>query len=360
MSTALFCTSRSGSCSSFATAAILTLLPREARALSAALRTILFGSLSWTSSAALISALSNRLSRLMRWILMTGSLPAHPGDEVGNHFGPDRVLDDLEDGGLLLDVEVVGALQQFVHAEVVLVDLEDFDQGRFRDFVVVEQVEQLVGVVVGGAGQRPGGAGHHPLVAVGEPVAVVVEGLVVDERGEDVDKHHRVRLVGHGERVDDLRDDFRADLLELADEPLRAPALVGLLFGDQLLDQLVRSKRSEQAHFGAPWQARMPVRGRAVSGSPCIRHSQILSVTNRQSTCSSPRVAGRLRPVRPTDAPLSNPMRRIMPHRPGAQSTRRPGEFRPGAHVLPAKRYLAACRPRLQCAPHCPLAERQL
>ena len=59
--------------------AVMTMLsvsvPREARALSAAPRTILFVSLNSTSSAALISALSNFLSRLIRWILITGSRP---------------------------------------------------------------------------------------------------------------------------------------------------------------------------------------------------------------------------------------------------------------------------------------------
>ena len=144
-------------------------------------------------------------------------------------------------------IEIVGALQEFVHAEVVLVYLQYLDQGRFRDFVVVKPVEQLVDVVVSRAAQRPGGALYDTLVAVGEPLAVVVEGLVVDERGEDVDEDHRVRLVGHRECVDDFGDDFRSDFLDLADEFVRARTR-RVLLGDELLDQLIGSEAAEQAH----------------------------------------------------------------------------------------------------------------
>ena len=74
-------------------------------------------------------------------------------------------------------------------------DPEDLDQCGFRDFLVFEEIEQVVRVVVGAAGQRPGGPGHDPLVAVGEAFTIHVEVLVIDERAQDIDEYHRVSLV---------------------------------------------------------------------------------------------------------------------------------------------------------------------
>ena len=119
-------------------------------------------------------------------------LAAHAGDQVGHHVGPDRVLDDLEDRRLFLRVAVIGALQQLVNREVLLVHAQYFDQGGFGNLLVVEEFEQAVGVVIGAAGQRPGRTRNDPIVAVRETFAVHLEIPVIDERPEDVDENHRV------------------------------------------------------------------------------------------------------------------------------------------------------------------------
>ncbi len=124
--------------------------------------------------------------------LYHGIAATHARDEVRNHLRPDHALDDPEDGRLLLDVEVVGALQQLVHAQVLLVDLQHLDQCGLRHLVVLEPVEELVDVVIGGTAQRPRGAFYNTLVAVSQTLPVIVERLVVYERGQDIHKHHRV------------------------------------------------------------------------------------------------------------------------------------------------------------------------
>ena len=76
-------------------------------------------------------------------------LAAHAGHQVRHHLRFDHRFDDLEQRRLFLDVELVGALQQLVHRQIVFVDLQDFDQCGLRDFPVVEEREQRIGVVVG-------------------------------------------------------------------------------------------------------------------------------------------------------------------------------------------------------------------
>ena len=76
-------------------------------------------------------------------------LATHTSDEVRHHFRPDNILDDLEDGRLFLGVQVVSALQQLVHAQVLLMDAQHLDQRRLRHFGVLKPLQQGVRVVVG-------------------------------------------------------------------------------------------------------------------------------------------------------------------------------------------------------------------
>ena len=68
---------------------------------------------------------------------------------------------------------------------------------------------------------------------------------------EDVDEHHRVRLVGQRQRVDDLGDGLVACLLELVDEIARLGRR-RIRFGDQLGQHLVGTKRGEKTHPCVP------------------------------------------------------------------------------------------------------------
>jgi hypothetical protein len=117
---------------------------------------------------------------------------AHACDKVRNHLGTNHAFDDPEDGRFFLDVEIVRTLQQLMHAQVILVNLQHLDQCGFRDLVVLEPVEELVDVVIGRAAKRPCGAFDDTLVAVGEAFAVVIQRLVVDERGQNIHEHHRM------------------------------------------------------------------------------------------------------------------------------------------------------------------------
>ena len=96
-----------------------------------------------------------------------GVLTRHAINQVGHHVLGDDLLDDLEERRFLFWLDLVGAPHQLVHADLLLVNLEDLDQGALGDLGIVKKLEQFVGVIVRAAGQGPGGAGDDALGAVG-------------------------------------------------------------------------------------------------------------------------------------------------------------------------------------------------
>jgi len=68
-------------------------------------------------------------------------LATHSSNEVGNHARLDRFLDDLEYCCLLFGLAFVGVAQQLMNAEVLLVNAQDLNQRRFRDFRIFEELE---------------------------------------------------------------------------------------------------------------------------------------------------------------------------------------------------------------------------
>ena len=191
--------------------------------------------------------INQALEQIHQVHLDDGVLAAHASDQVRNHVGFDRVFNDLEDCGLFLGLAVVGALQQLVDRQVLLVNAQDFDQRWFGDFIVIEKVEQGIRVVIGAAGQRPGCAGNNAFVAVRKALPIHVEILVVDHGAENVYKHHCVGLVRQCEGVDDLGHGLGAGLLEFVDEFLRIRRL-RIRLSDKLRQYLIRPERGEEAH----------------------------------------------------------------------------------------------------------------
>ena len=57
-------------------------------------------------------------------------LAAHAIDKVGNHVDRHDIFDDCEKSCFLFRFHFIGALQDIVHAQVVLVNFEYFDKGR--------------------------------------------------------------------------------------------------------------------------------------------------------------------------------------------------------------------------------------
>ena len=101
------------------------------------------------------------------------------------------------------------------------------------------------------ARQCPGSAFDDTFSAVGKAIFVILQGFITDLAGEDVDECHRVVLVAHGERIDDLRNNLGSEFLQALDQFLCGGGR-RIALGDELADELVGAETAQQAHGGVP------------------------------------------------------------------------------------------------------------
>ena len=135
----------------------------------------------------------------------------------------------------------------FVHAQIVLVNLQDLDQRGLGHLRIIEEVEKGIGVVIVAARERPGGSSNNAVTAVRKPLLEILECLVVDLARQDVDKDHLVAFIAHRKRIDDFRNNFRADVFQ-ALNGLLSGRRIGVGFTHQLPDQLIRAKAAKNSH----------------------------------------------------------------------------------------------------------------
>ena len=168
-------------------------------------------------------------------------LRRHPADQLGNQGFVGDLFDDLEQRDPLAGREGIGLAQQRGGAEALLARFENLQQRRFRDLVVIEQRQQVVGVIGPRGGQHPHRGAEHAGMHGGRQAGDVIDqALVVQQVDHDLPQALQLGVAGGFQPVEQRGNRRVGDGTQI----LQAAAAIGI-------EQVCRIQAARQVPAGA-------------------------------------------------------------------------------------------------------------